>query len=150
MERKQSSNKSKESSRIGTFFKDLQVDFIKNIESWVIQIINVLYLILLIWPTFTTVNKPGCDVEVVGYVIIFRILLLIAFLFFGIRLRHISYENKGNAIWVLVMSLFAMVVTVCASYGFNWIICIEFIATVPMLGVAIWIIIKYHKVVKDY
>lgn len=134
----------------GSFIRGLQVDITKSPESWILLLINLVYFIFFFWPTFYTVNKPGCDVEIVGYVVIFRLLLNIAFLVFALRLRHINYENKGNAKWVVALSLFAMVVTVCTGFGMGWLVLIEFAATLPMLLFAIFIIIKYRKSVKDY
>lgn len=139
---------------MGKFLSKLKtnfiVDFRKSPESWIIIAINFVYFLLLIWPTFFAINVPGCDVEIAGYVVIFRFLLVCAFLFFAIKLRHISFENKGWAKWVLTMSLAAMVLTCCTGIGFGWIVALEFIATVPMLLFSIYIIIKYRKVVKDY
>lgn len=137
-------------NKVSSFITNLKVDITKSPESWAIILVDIVYFLLLIWPTFITVNVPGCNVEIVGYVLIFRILLVIAFLVFALRLRHITFENKGNANWVLALSLFAMVVTSCAAYGMGAIICLEFIATVPMLALAIFIIVRYRKVVKDY
>ena len=137
-------------NKFSSFITNLKVDITKSPESWAIILVDFVYFLLLIWPTFITVNVPGCNVGIVGYVLIFRILLVIAFLVFALRLRHITFENKGNSKWVLALSLFAMAVTVCASYGMGWIIMLEFIATVPMLALAIFIIVRYRKVVKDY
>ena len=137
-------------NKFSSFITNLKVDITKSPESWAIILVDIVYFLLLIWPTFITVNVPKCNVEIVGYVLIFRLLLVIAFLVFALRLRHITFENKGNANWVLALSLFAMVVTVCASYGMGWIIMLEFIANVSMLALAIFIKVRYRKVVKDY
>lgn len=139
-----------EEKRTSSFMRNLKTDIAKSPESWMVILVNFVYFLLLIWPTFITINIPGCDVEVVGYVLILRLLIIIAFLYFAIRLRHINHENKGYAKWVLVMSLVAMGITTGAAYGMGWIIMLEFIATVPMLAVAIYTIVKYRKVVKDY
>ena len=81
-------------NKFSSFITNLKVDITKSPESWAIILVDFVYFLLLIWPTFITVNVPGCNVEIVGYVLIFRILLVIAFLVFALRLRHITFENK--------------------------------------------------------
>lgn len=112
-------------------------DLKRSTEFYLIYFFTIIYIFFFFTFEIDAMNYPGVDMEVAGLTLTFKLFLTIAFLFLGWRLRDIDGENKHYAIWLLILSSFAIVPSATRM--------LNLIPVVPLIVIALYILIKYRK-----
>ncbi|HKL61277.1 MAG TPA: hypothetical protein VJY66_02715 [Acholeplasma sp.] len=118
----------------------LKVDFMRSIESYLIYLGALIHFIFFLTFEFNNINVADPDMEVAGLTIVFRLIVVIIMLVLAGKLRDIAADNKGQAITLLLVGLFAIIPS--AERISNMVPVLIWVST------AIYIIIKYKVLVK--